>query len=77
MERVNPVFLCYCRDNGLDPVDQFSSTDFISWVSKQKKLFATEKNINRRDPGSSTIRLLPEDVAEFHEWLKRKHLKRQ
>ena len=62
---------CYCNATGKQPGDPSNKAyEFSLWVMEKLREFKKEKNIKLR----YSDELTPEQVEEFHGWLKGKYL---
>ena len=69
MKNYNPIYLCYCNATGKLPDRDNKAYEFSLWVMEKLREFKKEKNIKLK----YTDELAPEQVEEFHDWLKGKY----
>ena len=62
----NPIYLCYCKANNLNPDGKRQNSRFIWWVQEQKREYAKRHNIYGYDWTNR-------QVENFHRWLKEKY----
>ena len=67
MTNYNPIYLCFCKANNLDPDGKRQNSRFIWWVQEQKREYAKRHNIYGYDWTNR-------QVENFHRWLKKKYL---
>lgn len=63
----NPIYLCYCKANNLNPADKHPGGRFAHWVMGQKQIYARKHGISGYDWTNR-------QVENFHRWLKKKYL---
>jgi len=63
----NPIYLCYCKANNLNPDGKRQNSRFIWWVQEQKREYAKRHNIYGYDWTNR-------QVEKFHRWLIKTYL---
>ena len=63
----NPIYLCFCKANNLDPADKRPGGRFAHWVMEQKRIYGKTHGIIGDNWTSR-------QVENFHRWLKKKYL---
>lgn len=63
----NPIYLCFCKANNLDPATKRQNNRFVWWVQKQKAIYAQKHGI----VGNNWTN---KQIDKFHSWLKNRYL---
>ena len=66
MNNYNPIYLCFCKANNLDPAARHPSGKFAQWVMEQKRIYGKKHGIVGND-------WTAKQIEKFHQWLREQY----